>query len=124
MIKKFAEKNTNYFYLVFRLLIGTLFFLHGWMKVSNIMAGKLNIISLMGVAGVIEVVAGILIIIGLFVRCAALISAIEMLVAFFKVHLPGGLNPLKNGGESAVLFFVAFLILLAFGARKWALDKK
>ncbi len=122
MLNKFIEKNKDYFYFVFRILIGLLFLLHGIQKMPGILNGSTSVFGLIGMAGIIETVAGILIIIGLFVRYAAFITAIEMIVAYFKVHFPMGMNPLLNKGEPAVLFFVAFLVLIAFGARKWALD--
>jgi|SRR3989344_4784970 len=123
MIKKFAEKNSDYFYFVFRVLIGLLFLLHGIMKIPMIQQGKLPLMGLMGLAMIIEVLGGAMIILGLFTRYVASISAIEMIAAFFIAHYPKGINPLANGGESAVLFFAAFLVLIVFGSRKFALDK-
>ncbi len=122
MVKKFAEKNSDYFYFVFRVIIGLLFLLHGFMKISMMQQGKLPLMSLMGLAMIIEVIGGAMLILGLFTRYVASISAIEMIVAFFMVHYPKGINPLANGGELAVLFFAAFLVLIAFGSRKFALD--
>lgn len=123
MEKNFFETNGDYFYFVFRILVAVLFIMHGWMKVPGIMSGETSIVSLMGLAAIIEVIGGILILIGLLTRWVALIAALEMLVAFFMAHAPQGLNPLANRGEPALLFFAAFLVLIAFGARKWAVDK-
>ena len=105
----------GYLYFVFRVLIGILFFMHGIQKFS----GSINIMSLMGLAGVIEILVGALVIIGILVRWASLLGAIEMLVAYFMVHFPAGLNPLTNQGEPALLYFAAFLILMAYGSVKW-----
>ena len=124
MIKKFLTNNGDYFYFAFRVIIGILFILHGWMKVSAIMVGKMELISLMGLAGVIETVGGLFIVIGLLTQWTALIAAIQMAFAYFMAHASNGLSPLANKGEPAVLFFAAFLVLAAFGARKWALDKR
>lgn len=123
MEKHFFEKNADYFYFVFRVIVGIVFLLHGWMKVSAIMAGSMDAMTLMGLAALIEVVGGIFIILGLFTRWTALVAAVEMVVAYFMVHAAGGLSPLANQGEPAVLFFAAFLVLIAFGARTWAIDR-
>ena len=109
-----------WFYLVFRLLVGLLFFMHGWTK----FAGEQAPSGLFLAAGIIELAAGAGVFLGLFTRGLALIGAIEMAVAFFMVHAKSGLNPLTNQGEPAVLFFVAFLVLLIYGAQKWSLEQK
>ena len=114
----------GYFYFVFRVVIGLLFLLHGLPKVQGVLGGKTAVLSLMALAGVIEVVGGLLIVLGLFTRYTAGVSAIEMIFAYFMAHASRGLSPLKNGGEPAVLFFVAFLVLLVYGAIWWGLDKK
>ena len=78
----------------------------------------------LGVAGLIEVIVGVLIVFGLWTRLVALVGVIEMLVAWFAVHAAKGVwNPLQNGGEAAVLYFAAFLVLFSYGAGKWSLDK-
>jgi len=122
-MKKFLDKNSGYFYFVFRVVVGLLFLLHGVQKVPGLFNGTTSLFSLIGLAGVIELIGGAMIILGLFVRYVALVSAIEMLVAYFKVHLPGGINPLVNKGEAALLFFAAFLVIMAFGPGKFALSK-
>ena len=122
MMNRFFEKNGNIFYLVFRVIVGVLFLLHGIQKLPGIFDGSTSVVSLMFLAALIETIGGILLIIGLFTRTVALISAVEMLVAYFMVHMPGGINPLQNKGELALLFFAAFLVLLAFGAKKWGID--
>lgn len=121
-MKNFLEKHSDYLYLVFRVVVGLVFLLHGVQKASGIMTGKIALASLFGAAGVIETIGGILLILGLFTNYVALITAVEMLVAYVKAHLPGGLNPLVNKGEPALLFFAAFLVLMAYGAGKFSLD--
>ena len=125
MFKKILTKNSDYFYFVFRVIIGITFLLHGYMKLPGILNGSTSMTSLMWYAGIIEIVAGVFIILGLFVTYSAFIAAIEMLVAFFYAHVAksGTLNPLANKGEAALLFFAAFLILMTQGAKKWSLDK-
>src|SRR3989338_8972971 len=122
MLNKFIENKSDYFYLIFRIIIGLLFLLHGVTKLQGIIDGKIIIISLIGLAAAIELLSGIMIIVGLFTRYFAILSAVTMLVAYFKVHFPQGLNPLMNNGELALLFFAAFLVIIAFGSGKWSLD--
>ncbi|HVY01607.1 MAG TPA: DoxX family protein [Candidatus Nanoarchaeia archaeon] len=117
-MKKFFDKNGDYFYFAFRVIVGVLFILHGWMKLGMF---KADPISLMALAFLIEVIGGLFIVVGAFVRCTAVIAGIEMIFAYFMAHAGTALSPLANKGEPAVLFFAAFLVLAAFGARKWAL---
>ncbi len=123
---KHLAKYKDPAYFLFRILVGFGFFLHGSQKLFGWFGGlggaKAELFSLMGLAGVIEVIGGLAIILGLFVSLVTLISAIEMVVAYFMVHLPQGFIPLTNYGESAWLYFAAFLVLLTHGAGKWSLD--
>ncbi len=123
-MNKFFDKNKDSFYVLFRVIVGLGFLLHGISKIPGIMEGKTVILSLMFLAAVIETIGGIFLIIGLFTRTTATISALEMLYAFIFIHIKSkGINPLANGGEAAMLYFAAFLVLASFGARKWCIDK-
>ena len=124
-VQKYAEKYKDYLYLVFRVLVGGIFFIHGAQKLFGWFGGNkvAALVSLMGVAGVIEFFGGLLIVLGLFTRLAALVSAVQMLVAYFMVHFPGGWNPVVNKGEPALLLFAAFLVLLVYGNQKWSVEK-
>jgi putative oxidoreductase len=73
-------------------------------------------------AGVIELVAGILVTIGLFTRLAAFIAAGEMAVAYFMMHFPQSFWPAVNKGEAAILYCFIFLYLAAAGAGAWSID--
>ena len=125
LIEKYANKD--YFYLVFRVFVGLLFLQHGLQKVFGMFGGiggnTVPLMSLFGAAGLIELIAGIAITLGLFTRLAAAASAIEMVVAYFIVHVPNGLIPLVNQGELALLYFASFLVLILYGAGKWSLEK-
>jgi len=82
------------------------------------------VFSLFGVAGILELVGGLLVLIGLFTRMAAFLLSGEMAVAYFMVHAAQGsvLSPILNGGESAVLFCFIFLLIAAAGAGAWSID--
>ena len=76
----------------------------------------------MGVAGVLEFFGGILIMLGLFTRPVAFILSGQMAVAYFWIHLPGGLLPWDNGGELAALYSWVFLLYATLGSGSFALD--
>ena len=119
--------NKDYFYFVFRVLVGLLFLQHGLQKLFGMFGGlggnSAELFSLMGLAGTIELLGGLAIALGLFARLGAFIAAIEMLIAYFMIHVPQGLIPFVNKGELALLYVAAFLVIMAFGARKWSLEK-
>ena len=115
---KCVTKYGDYLYVLFRAIIGLLFFMHGWSKFAGGMAQ-----GLMLAAAIVEVVAGVGIFLGVFTRALSTLGAIQMAVAFFMVHAKQGLNPLANGGELAVLYFAAFLVLAVYGNKKWSVEK-
>jgi putative oxidoreductase len=78
--------------------------------------------SLMGAAGTIESVGGLLIMLGLFTRPVAFLCSGEMAVAYFMIHQPQGALPSQNMGERAVLFCFAFLYMAARGSGIWSVD--
>ena len=78
--------------------------------------------SLMGFAGVIELVGGLLIAFGFLTSYAAFIASGEMAAAYFKAHAPQGALPLLNRGELAVLYCFLFLYIASIGSGGWSLD--
>ena len=124
MFEKYAKKSQKAFYLIFRLLIGVLFFGHGIMKFGFLGGNVATGGSIFWWAGITEIVVGALLFFGLFTRLAALLGAVEMVVAYFYAHFPKGFSPFANGGETALLFFVAFLVLFAYSAGIWNLENK
>ena len=110
---------------VLRIVTAYLFLLHGTAKFFSFpmsMGGAPE--GLMLVAGILEIVGGILLILGLFTRPAAFVLSGQMAVAYFMAHASSGdvLFPLANQGESAVLFCFVFLYLAVAGGGAWALD--
>jgi putative oxidoreductase len=73
-------------------------------------------------AGVIELVAGVLVTIGLFTRIAAFIASGEMAIGYWMQHFPSGFWPLANKGEAAILFCFVFLYIAAAGPGAWSID--
>lgn len=115
---------------LFRVVLGFLFTLHGTQKLfAWPPAEPLRAAVPIGAwpfwwAGVIELVAGTLIMLGLSTRIAAFIASGTMAVAYFWQHQPEGLLPITNGGESAVLYCFAFLMLVFTGPGAYALDNR
>ncbi|WP_246601782.1 DoxX family protein [Hymenobacter profundi] len=110
---------------ILRIVAGFMFMLHGTQKLFNFPAGEhgaAEIFSLMGLAGVLEALGGLLLILGLFTRPVAFISSGLMAVAYFMAHAPQAPLPIQNQGELAVLYCFVFLFLAFAGAGEWSLD--
>jgi putative oxidoreductase len=113
---------------ILRFMVGLLFLEHGTAKVLAFPAGAqgahlgVNLSSLAGVSGVLELVGGALLVIGLLTRITAFILSGEMAVAYFMVHAKMGLYPILNHGELAVLYCFVFLYLAFAGPGPWSVD--
>ena len=111
-----------------RIVSGYLFMMHGVAKLFHVphvaMYDGVQLMSLIGLAGVLETVGGALLIVGLFTRVTAFVLSGEMAVAYFMAHASKGdpLMPMLNQGEAAVLFCFIFLFLAAAGAGAWSVD--
>jgi putative oxidoreductase len=110
-----------------RIMTGLLFLAHGTAKFfkfppSQNFPEAVPLFSFSGFTGAMELVGGILIIIGLFTRIAAFVLAGFMAVAYFMAHAPQGFYPINNGGELAIMFCFAFLYLAAAGGGPWSVD--
>lgn len=114
-----------YFLAVLRIITALLFIAHGTGKLLGFPALGFQppLFSLFGLAGVIEIVGGILLILGLFTRPVAFILSGEMAVAYFMAHAPQNFHPILNQGESAILFCFIFLYLVFAGPGAWSLDR-
>src|SRR4051794_22443861 len=116
---------------VLRIMVGLLFLEHGTQKIFNFpprpQAPPFELFTLApGLAGVLELVGGILIVLGLFTRPVAFILSGEMAVAYFMSHAPRGFFPISmggNGGELAILYCFIFLYFVFVGAGVWSLDE-
>jgi putative oxidoreductase len=109
-----------------RIIAGLMIIEHGMGKLFGFPAlpayANIQPLSLLGAAGVIELVGGALLIIGLFTRPAAFILSGEMAVAYFMAHASKGFYPLLNGGTLAIMYCFAFLYLATAGAGPWSVD--
>jgi putative oxidoreductase len=105
---------------------GLLILQHGTAKYLSFPAGRMNDASPLtmgGAAGVLELIGGVLLVVGLFTRPTAFILSGMTAVAYFYAHAPRGFFPLLNGGELAVLYCFAFLYLAAAGGGPWSIDR-
>jgi putative oxidoreductase len=109
-------------YSIMRLMVGLLFSFHGAQKLFGAFGGHVLVSHpVMLLAGLIEI-CGLLTAVGLWASGAAFIASGEMAVAYFMVHAPGGLFPILNKGELAVLYCFVFLYIAARGSGRWSVD--
>ena len=112
---------------LFRIMSGLLILQHGTSKILGFPTSQMSgvsIASLGGIAGVIELIFGVLLVIGLLSRLSAFILSGLMAVAYFIAHMPQGFFPMLNGGELAALYSFGFLYLAAAGPGPWSVDAK
>ena len=111
---------------ILRFMVGLLLLEHGTGKWLNFPAGafppNFNVNSMFGYAGVIEGIGGLLLVLGLFTRPAALIVSGMCAVGYFLVHVPNGFFPILNKGETIILFCFVSFYLAAAGGGPWSLD--
>jgi putative oxidoreductase len=112
-----------YVYAILRIVVGLLFLCHGAQKLFGWFGGQpVAHPSLLGLAGILEVVLGFLVGIGFLTSYAAFIASGEMAVAYFKSHHPRAFWPIENQGEVAVLFCFIFLWIATRGGGAWSVD--
>jgi putative oxidoreductase len=111
-------------YALLRIVAGFMFVFHGAQKVLGAFGGQQMAVGTMPwIAGAIEIVGGILIMIGLLTSLAAFICSGEMAAAYFMAHQPKGTWPIENGGELAALYCFVFLYIASRGAGIWGVDR-
>jgi putative oxidoreductase len=119
----FIGKYEKQIYALLRIVAGFLFLWHGSQKLFGVPpAGGEIPLHIVVIAGPIEFLGGILIAIGLWTRWVALIASGEMAYAYWSVHASGGLLPVVNHGELAVLYCFLFLFFSANGSGVLSVD--
>ena len=127
---KLLAKCSDQAYALLRIVSGFMFSFHGAQKILGILSDHQQppVGSQMWIGGVIELVAGLLILVGLQTRWAAFLASGEMAVAYFQFHwkfqLGPEIFPAINKGELAALYCFVFLLIACRGGVKWCLDKK
>ncbi len=122
----FLRPHAERIYALLRIMSGFMFMLHGMQKLFGLFGGVppgAPAFIVYG-AGGIELVGGVLVMIGLFAGPAAFISSGTMAVAYFIGHaIPGGhILPIVNKGELAALYCFVFLYIAARGSGIWSVD--
>lgn len=111
---------------ILRIVAGLMFFTFGSGKLFGFPSSgteePIELMSLVGIAGILEVFGGLAIVLGVFTRPVAFILAGEMAVAYFYAHAPQSFFPSVNGGTPAVLYCFLFLYLMVAGAGEWSID--
>jgi len=123
-MKPFMSAYTAQGYALMRIVVGFLFLWHGAQKLFGIpvpMPGPVPAFITYA-AGPIELIGGILVMIGLFTRWAAFVTSGQMAVAYWMAHGTRALLPIQNMGELAVLYCFVFLFIATQGGGIWSLD--
>jgi putative oxidoreductase len=129
-MERYLGRFSPQLYAVLRVVSGFIFLLHGSQKLLGTPAmpgapgGKApaSLPPLLMVAGGIELVCGLLIMLGLLAGWAAFLASGEMAVAYFIQHFPRHPLPVVNQGDPAVLFCFVFLYIASVGSGIWSLD--
>ena len=111
-------------FALLRIVVGVLFAMHGSQKLLGFPGDKppVELASMMGLAGIIELVGGLLIAVGLLTRAAALLCSGMMAAAYFMAHAGQHPLPIINQGELAVVYCFVFLYIWAHGPGIWSID--
>ncbi|NBF00567.1 DoxX family protein [Nonomuraea sp. KC401] len=120
-------KNQGLFLALYRIVIGLLFACHGAATLFGVLGGPHGAAPGIGQwpgwwAALIQLAGGVLVMLGLGARAAAVICSGSMAYAYFFVHQPQALFPIQNGGEKAALFCWGFLLVAVLGPGRWALS--
>ncbi len=126
----FLNKYASQILGITRIVAGLCFLQHGTQKIlgfplaADALPNAFDPTTPSGAAGVIELVAGALIVLGFYSRPAAFVASGTMACAYFIAHFPQNFFPILNRGEGAILYCFIFLVLAAMGPGAFALNKK
>lgn len=124
-MKAFLSKSRPHVLSLLRIVTAFMFMQHGAQKIFGYPIAQryeFDLMSMSGVAGVLELFGGFLLSIGLFSRSVAFILSGLMAVAYFMVHAPSNFWPIANGGELAAMFSFVFLYFVFSGPGVWSVD--
>jgi putative oxidoreductase len=125
---KWLEKYADYAYALLRIVTGFIFSFHGAQKILGVLSQfQPPTWSQLWFGGIIELVCGLMVLLGLQTRAAAFLSSGTMAVAYIQYHWKfqtgAQLFPAMNKGELALLYSLVFLLIACRGGVKWSLDK-
>jgi putative oxidoreductase len=125
-----APALAGYAHALLRIVASYVVLTHASAKLFHVphiaMFDGLPLVSLLGAAGIIELIGGVLVLVGLFTRAAAFVLSGELAFAYFIGHAPKGnfFLPLLNSGEPAVLLSFIYLFIAAAGPGAWSIDAR
>jgi putative oxidoreductase len=117
------EKARPYILSIVRIMVALLFLEHGLQKFLGFPTAGPPMSPLLYVQGVIEIVGGLLLLVGVFTRVVAFVLAGDMAVAYFLAHFPRSFFPAVNAGDAAVLYCFIFLYMMFAGGGIWSVDR-
>ncbi|GAA3742729.1 putative oxidoreductase [Spinactinospora alkalitolerans] len=114
---------------LFRAVTALMFLLHGMASLFGVFGGSRGTGQALEFglwpgwwAALIQLVCGVLVLVGLLSRPCATLASGSMAYAYFMSHQPEALLPLNNGGELAAMYCWAFLLIAVLGPGSWSLD--
>lgn len=125
-IESFLAEKTPHAIGVARIVSSLIFMAHGTQKLFSFPAGgkgTVELFSIFGAAGVLELVGGLLLLLGLFTRPVAFVLSGMMAVAYWFFHAPSNFFPVNNGGDASILYCFLFLLVVFTGPGKFSLQK-
>ena len=121
---RILKRLEPYAYALLRMVAGFLFLFHGLQKLFGLFGGgTVELLSLRGLAGIIELVGGAMIMVGLYAGPAAFVASGQMAFAYFMSHHPQGGWPIQNRGELAALYCFVFLYIATRGSGIWSVRR-
>jgi putative oxidoreductase len=128
-VERLLGQYSPYVYAVMRIVVGFLFACHGAQKLFGVLGGvgpaggTAPLFSMMGLAGIIELLGGLCIMLGWLTGYVAFIASGQMAAAYFMAHHPRGFWPIQNDGELAALYCFVFLYIASVGSGLWSIDR-
>lgn len=126
-LESFLSSKTPEALGIVRIISALIFIEHGTQKIFSFPAGKMGgveLFSIFGAAGLLEILGGLPLLVGLFTRPVAFVLAGQMAVAYWFFHAPSNFFPANNGGDAAILYCLLFLLFVFTGPGKFAIGKK
>jgi putative oxidoreductase len=126
MVSLFEKSDTVFAF--FRIAVALLFLQHGLQKIFGLLGGingqglQAPLFSLPWWAGSIEIIVGVGLALGIFIRPLSFLGAAEMLAAYFIAHASQDIFPIINRGELALLYFLSFILLMFYAPRTYSIS--
>ena len=123
-ISKFVKQHQGGLIFIARIVIGLMILAHGLQKIFGVLGfTQVEIMSAMGFAGIVEILAGTAITLGFLSRLATALATVFMVCVYAYMHAVSNLVPLLNGGELALMYAAGFLLLTITGPGAFSLER-